>query len=630
MGYKVLKPATTTKQPEAAAPPVEGMPQLVAHKGSTSAQPQDTTMPEDVVNLLSYGQGSVPTQAEETPSERGYRVLPTTKGIYGSPTLQALGHGYGRGATLGLFDPALAGVAALFNRDPGETMKHEYQQALKYFLEQAEAEKREHPVAAGTGEALSYLGPTGAGSMFKLGAKGGTKLALRGGEGALARHLLRPALQTGLGFGTAEASRGLVEGTLGEGGFDPIEGLKEAAVEGGKGTATGAVVGPAFHGLGKLIKAMAKPTATKLTGTDYEALRKWAVGQTSGGQKMSDVTREAVRKFPELADELAAIAKGGNPIPEYAQAMEALSRVKGTIPSAKMEKAIQTGIQEGQMMGPKHEGEVKLLQKWLQRYVPAAKTKILVTTPQGAPIGRMKSLRATGAEKLKKALQADVDYARLSHDTPYYDKVLKKAAAALREDLRKVPQEAATEYGAKMDVVAKKMQAIQGLREYLGKKAGKLEINAERLLKDAARNPEKMNVLRQLDAAFGTDYGTMAEGIGVARQLGGQAKAMSEVPQLFSTYRTGAFGSSMLPGMILGGGGGHMLSEGLTVPAILSVLGGVGSSSPLLWAEGIKGAGALAPYVGGVGSEGVQQYMTPQQQKNKERIESLRRKLGEE
>lgn len=509
----------------------------------------------------------------------------------GPSMLESAGQGYAQGATLGALNPLLAGIAAL-QRPGGGTTSEEYKKALEYFQQQTKAAKEAHPVIAGVGEAASYLGPTGAGSLFKAGTKLGGKALAKAGTGKLVTHLAKPALQTGLGLALPSAAQGLVEGTT-EGG--PVEGLKEGATEGVQGLVTGAVAGPVLHEASKLVGSMLKGTASKLTGTDYNALKAWAVGKSTGGQPMDKLTREAVQKFPELAQDLADMAKSGAPIPEYAEAMSELSKIS-EVPIDRMGRTLLRGVREGQV-SPKKESDVKLLEKWLDTYIHKAGPQVQSPVRAEGSMIPLKPARTvvTGAkaEALKRAMQGDIDYGKLAHDTPYYDKVLKNAAAALREDLRGVP--GAEEYGAKMDVVAQKMQALGGLQDYLGKKAGKLELNAERLLKDATIKPEAMKTLQALDAAFGTNYGEMAQGVGLARQLGGQSKAMSEAPQMFTTYRTGAG-----PGLMsIPAGIAALISQmshgSMPVTTGAAIAGGVAGSSPRLWAEGIKGATALAP-----------------------------------
>jgi len=566
----------------------DGLPILGANKGvDIDSTPDDT---QGLAQLLSFGDGELEYSTKK-PWEEDYGPVPV-------PTaMDALGQGYLQGGTLGLANPLMSIVAGFQKPGGGETFGEEYGKAMEYFTGKMDEAKEAHPNLYATGDIASYIGPGLAGSVYKsVGKEVGGRLASKG----LTKGLMT-GLKTGAGLGVTEGIKKMAQ----------TRSIPEGLKEGGKQGLTGFVAGPAVEAgvgqAGKLLEKMFSGIGSKLTGTQYSALKHWATGTSTGGQKMSSLTKKSIEQFPDIAQDMADMAKGGANIPEYKEAMKALSQFEGRVPIRGAAEEIFEGVSKG-AVSPKKETDVKLLQKWLDNYIVKTNpewtpsTRPTFSMAGGRPVGAVPTITGKAAETLKKAMQEDINYSRLSHDTPYYDKVLKKAAGALRNDLRGVP--GAETYGAKMDIVAQKMSALKALQEYLGKKAGKLEINAERLLKNAATDPASMEIINGLDDAFGTQWGEIAQGIGLSRQLGGQSKALSATPQLLTTYRTGAMpGSMSIPGAL---GFAGAMGKGASVPLSTAIATGAGvsGSSPLVWAEGIKGLNALAPSINAAGTRG--------------------------
>lgn len=536
-------------------------------------------MADDITKLLSYDLGSSPSGDLKFVSDLKFVPEPKTT------AQESLGQGYLQGATLGVANPLLAGIAALQNPSGGPRSE-EFQNALNYFKTKTREAKEAHPGLYTTGDVASYLGPSLPGSLYKSVGKEAMGTLGRAGVKAMVPGL-ETAVKTGAGLAVTE---GLKK-------FGETESPKEASLQAVKSGAQGFVMGPPVEwavGAGaKLLEKMASPVGTRLTGTNYNALKEWAIGKSKGGAKMSDLTRKAVQEFPDVAQDLADMAKSGTPIPEYAEAMKALKNLPAStnVPIDKTVARLIRGVHEGEV-APSKEADVAKLRKWFVRSGKKPGYIMKNLKPGQKELWAEDQISGVDAERLKRALQGEVNYGSLPRDNPYYSKVMKEAAGTLREDLRNVP--GAEEYGTKMDVAAQKLKALEGLQNYLGKKAGKLEINAERLLKNAPTK-EASNIINALDEAFGTQYGETAQGISLARQLGGQSKAMSATPQFLTTYRTGAapgwagLSGAGIGSLIKAAGGGVPLSTGL------GVLGGAAATSPTVWAEGIRGLNALYP-----------------------------------
>jgi hypothetical protein len=502
--------------------------------------------------LASYAEDPTQSLPQKAP-EQSQEDVPEKS----TPAWKAAAHGLSQGVTLGAGLPATSGVQALIG---SATTGKPLGQMYKMFYDENKAEedllKQEHPIAYTSGEVASYMTPGGSAKLFQGAAKG-AKVVKGAGAGA---KIIRSGLSAGLGVGAVEGTKKL----LSEG--KPLEAMEEGLKAGG----TGFVAGAALASLGPI----AKQYISWATKTPYKALEEYATNPAT--RKM---LQEVAGKDPQIAEEIAAkVAQmRAMKIPEWEQAMTALSKIK-RVPIKGVKGVINSSVTQG-AAAPSEEASINMLQKWADEYIPkyVGKNTTYISGKQ--------------AEPLKRALQGEIDYSKL--ELPKYEEVMKKAAATLRYDIQRMATKSpeTAEYVTKMDVVAKKLGALNDVKKALGNIPAKWEQKALTLLKKAqvqnGKSNYEMSLLENFDKSFGTNFFDKAKILNLSKQLGG-AK-----PAIFPRWQTGGIVGPLVAAASMVG----QLGLGLTGSGIAATA----SSSPRLWAAAIgarhgieKGVGKVA------------------------------------